>query len=478
MPSYAERSDDTIAAISTPQGEGGIGIVRLSGRRAVDIARLLFRSGKHGGALRELNGLDSHRLRHGYVIDPQTSEIIDETMLAAMLAPHSYTREDVVEINCHGGRLAQQRILRAVLNAGARLAEPGEFTLRAFLNGRLDLAQAESVAEVIAAKSDAALRSAVSVLDGQLSRRLAVIREHLLGILVILEASVDFPEEDLELAEQPELLSHAGEAEAMLQDLVKQFDRGRLLRDGMRSVILGRPNVGKSSLLNALLLSDRAIVHPSPGTTRDVIEECINVEGIPLKLIDTAGIRQASSGVEQIGIDRSRAALESAELVLLVFDASEPLTDDDRELLGQVAQPSASASSGRHVIIVLNKSDLPSKIDISEVQRIFPDSLYIQISALYQERIDELCEAIYEQASGADGNVFESVLVTRERHRASLDAALNSLQHAKTSMVTSLSGEFAAVDLQAALQHLGEITGDTCRDDVLVRIFAEFCIGK
>ena len=461
-----ELTTDTIAAISTPQGVGGIGIVRLSGGRAVEIVRALFRTADN----RTPRRFESHRLRHGFIVDPASGARVDEVMVAAMLAPRSYTREDVIEINCHGGPLPQQAILRLALAAGARMAQPGEFTMRAFLNGRLDLAQAESVAELIAAKSDAALRSAVSVLDGALSREIGGIREVLLGVLAILEASVDFPEEDLELAEQPELLRQADEAERRLAALIEQFERGRLLRDGLRTAIVGRPNVGKSSLLNALLLSDRAIVHPAPGTTRDVIEEWLNVEGVPLKLLDTAGIRASADAVEQLGIERSRAAIKEAELVLLVLDASAAVTFEDHELAAQVED--------RAVILVLNKFDLPPRLTDEEAQALRPDAPRVRISALQRYGLDELRAAILRHASAGDAAAFESILVTRERHRAALLAARESLRRARESLRAALSGEFAAADLQAALEHLGEITGETCRDDVLDKIFAEFCIGK
>ncbi|MBI3089607.1 MAG: tRNA uridine-5-carboxymethylaminomethyl(34) synthesis GTPase MnmE [Candidatus Tectomicrobia bacterium] len=460
------NGEGTIAAIATPRGEGGIGIVRLSGPAAAAIARRLFRAA--GNA--QLASLPSHHLRHGYIVDPDTQERIDEVMLAPMLAPRSYTREDVVEIHCHGGTLVQQRILRLLLASGARPARPGEFTQRAFLNGRLDLAQAEAVAEIIAARSEAALRSALSVLDGELSRAVAASREDVLGILVILEASVDFPDEELEILEQEELVARADAAAQRLRALLAQVERGRLLRDGVRTAIVGRPNVGKSSLLNALLLRDRAIVHETPGTTRDVIEDWLTVRGVALRLLDTAGMRSSADAVEQLGVERSRAALESAELVLLVLDGAAPLLDADRDLAGRLA--------GRRAILVLNKCDLPRQASDAEAQALLAGAPLARVSALRRSGLEELCDLIAAQAADGGGGEAEGALVTRERQRAALAAAAEALAQGRASLAAGLSGEFAAADLQACLGFLGEITGETCRADVLDKIFAEFCIGK
>lgn len=458
------HDDDTIAAISTAPGEGGIGIVRLSGTRALEIARQLFRGARHFDAA----SAPTHSLHYGHVVHPVSGEWLDEALLAIMRAPHSYTREDVVEIQCHGGMLPLRNILDAALSCGARLAVPGEFTKRAFLNGRIDLSQAESVIDIIRAKTDAGLRLAVQQLQGKLSAQVRQMRDALQQLLAEIEASIDFSDDDIELISSARIQRELRQSLDELSRVLATAREGKIVRDGLSLAIVGKPNVGKSSLLNLLLQEERAIVTPIPGTTRDAIEEYINLSGVPIRLIDTAGIRDTDDHVERIGVERTRQIIEAADMALCLFDCSAPLTAEDRQFVELVAS--------KDKLILLNKVDLPAQWTAAELLGLFSASAQIiELSITQHLGVDALKQAIVERVLDVP---LESVAVTNARHKQALSAAQASLRHAERSAQAEMSPEFLAVDLRDALRHLGEITGETTTDDILDRIFSTFCIGK
>jgi tRNA modification GTPase len=474
--------NDTIAAIATPPGVGGIGVVRVSGADAFTLVLpLLRRPGGHS----ELP--PSHQLTYGHVIDPRSHEVLDEVLVAFMRAPHTYTREDVVEIQGHGGPLILQRILCAVLVQGARMANPGEFTLRAFLNGRLDLAQAEAVMDLIEAQTEAGQRLAMQQLRGRLSEQIQEARRAILGVIARIEASIDFPEEDVPTPQPEELRPLIGIAQQQVDTLLAGAEQGKLYRQGLRTAIIGRPNVGKSSLLNALLRTDRAIVTPIAGTTRDTVEEVANLRGIPLHLIDTAGITFSNDPVEQIGVQRSRAAAESADVVLLVFDGAEPLNEQDRGVIHELrtmgfgiphTQDEDISNHKRPVIVVVNKADCGQHIEIDELHALWPCSSFVATSTLTGKGLTELEETIANLALAGKMPFSESVLVTSVRHQEALRRASEHLRASLVSLEQKLPLDFVSIDLRAAYSVLGEVTGETASDDLLDRIFSEFCIGK
>ncbi|HZO75934.1 MAG TPA: tRNA uridine-5-carboxymethylaminomethyl(34) synthesis GTPase MnmE [Ktedonobacteraceae bacterium] len=474
--------NDTIAAIATPPGSGGIGVIRVSGQDAFSLVLPLFRQ-PHGRSTVP----PSHQLTYGHVVDPATNEILDEVLAAFMLPPHTYTREPVVEIQGHGGPLILRRILRAVLAQGARMANPGEFTLRAFLNGRLDLAQAEAVMDLIEAQTEAGQRLAMQQLRGRLSEQLQQVRHALLGVIARIEASIDFPEEDVPTPQSAELQPLIAHAQERADALLAGSEQGRLYRQGLRTAIIGRPNVGKSSLLNRLLRTERAIVTPIAGTTRDTVEEVANVCGIPLHLIDTAGITPTEDPVEQIGVQRSRAAAESADVVLLVFDGAEPLTEQDRLVSSELrsmgfdcglVNAANISNHKRPVIVVINKSDQVQRIELDQVRDLWAGSAFVHTSTLTSEGLSQLEEAITAVALAGKTLYSESVLVTSTRHQEALRRIVEHLRASQASLVQELPLDFVSIDLRAAYSVLGEITGETASDDLLDRIFSEFCIGK
>jgi tRNA modification GTPase len=460
------KLDDTIAAIATPLGEGGLGVIRLSGPEALPVVRMSFRD-RHGRPVQEF---PAHRVRFGCMTDPRTGAKLDEVLLTYMPAPHSYTREDVVEVSAHGGLGVLARILEVLLRAGARLAEPGEFTKRAFLNGRLDLAQAEAVIDLIHAQTEASQRLALAQLEGQLSHVIHSMRDEVLEVLAYVEGAMEFPEEDLELLPWGDLLTRVQDVEARLANLLDTFHTGRLLRDGLQVVIVGRPNVGKSSLFNALLASNRAIVTPIPGTTRDTLEEVVNLRGVPFRLVDTAGMRASDDAVEREGIARTRASLETADLVLLVLDSSEPLQAADEEAIAAV--------QGKPVQVVLNKADLPAALDWQAVQGHLPHGPEVAVSCKEAHGLDALTEAMVHAVMGGLQGPREGAMLTKLRHWEALQHAGEALQRARQGMAQRLSGEFIALDLREGLEWLGEIVGLNYTEDLLDKIFSEFCIGK
>jgi len=461
--------DDTIAAVSTPPGEGGIGIVRLSGKEAISIVDRIFVS--PAGKLP--SGVRSHSVIYGFIKDPDTSEKIDEVIVTVMRAPRTYTREDVVEINCHGGMLPLRRILGSVISQGSRPAEPGEFTRRAFLNGRVDLSQAEAVIDVIKARTEQAERMAIQQLEGRLSAEITALRDSVAESCALVEAYIDFPEEEVELPDSAGFISSMQDILDRLSALSRSFEEGRLFREGAAMAIVGKPNVGKSSLLNSLLKKDRAIVTDLPGTTRDIIEEGLNIDGIPVRIMDTAGIREAHDLVEAEGIRRSLAAIEGADIILAVYDASRVLDRADRQIIGKV--------NNKKTISVINKWDISNGDFDAEDNglNIYPT---VKISALRGEGIDVLKDTIVAallsnkampgQDSAAD------LLITNVRHKQLVDGAFASLWQARGTFEKGEPLEVTALFLREALNSLGEIIGVVTTDDILNKIFAEFCIGK
>ncbi|HOO90557.1 MAG TPA: tRNA uridine-5-carboxymethylaminomethyl(34) synthesis GTPase MnmE [Syntrophales bacterium] len=452
---------DTIAAISTPIGEGGIGIIRISGDNAEDIGRTLF-SRIPGG------GFESHRLYYGNITDPESGDAVDEVMLVLMRAPRSYTCEDVVEIQCHGGYLIVQNILHLVLRAGARLAEPGEFTKRAFLNGRIDLLQAEAIIELIRGKTEAAVALAQHQREGILSRRIEVVKEGIISSLAYIEAYLDFPEEEIELPGIRQIEKSVRESLNLLEELLKGFKQGRVLREGVSVLIVGKPNVGKSSLLNTLLKEKRAIVTSIPGTTRDIIEEVVNINGLPVTLLDTAGIRDAGDEIEQEGMKLTMEKIPLADMILFVVDLSREYNNEDKLIYEAVYH--------KPFLVVANKSDL------SEVLRLpdhFDRNSVIRISARDGEGIESLRDAIYSrfiQGEALDGRDFTAL--SQARHADALVRAKTSLSLFLENFAAEMPLEIVAIDIREALRALGEITGETTPDDILDQIFTRFCIGK
>ncbi len=455
---------DTIAAIATPPGEGAISIVRLSGDDAVTLADQVFKG-------KDLTKVSSHTINYGHFIDPKTREIIDEVMVSVLRAPKTFTREDTVEINCHGGIVPTNKILQVLLTNGARLAEPGEFTKRAFLHGRIDLAQAESVMDLIRAKTDHSMKAALNQLDGELSQLIRNLRQEILDVLAQVEVNIDYPEyDDVEEMTSKLLREKALDVCAKIERLLVTARQGKILREGLATALVGRPNVGKSSLLNHLLHEDKAIVTDIAGTTRDVIEEYVNVLGVPLKLVDTAGIRETDDRVEKIGVERSRQALDRSDLVILLLNASEPLTTEDIELL-QLTQD-------KKRIIVLNKMDLEPKLDLNELYQYVDKAEVLKTSVLKNEGIRELEEHIATLFYGGIENSQTTVLVTNARHIALLEQAKAALEAVLTGLEQELPVDLVQIDMTRAWELLGEITGDSYQDELLDQLFSQFCLGK
>jgi tRNA modification GTPase len=450
--------DDTITAISTPIGEGGIGIIKMSGPEGLPILRRIFVSEK--GEWQPL----SHHLHHGHIADPESQENIDEVLVSYMKAPHTYTRQDVVEINCHGGIVPLRRVLELTLRQGARLASPGEMTLRAFILGRLDLAQAEAVLDVVRAKTEAGLRVAVEQLGGRLSEEIQEVRGQLVDALAYLEATIDFTEDEIP---ERDVTVPLQEARRRIEELLSSVDQGIIYRQGIRAAIVGRPNVGKSSLLNGLLRTSRAIVTPIPGTTRDTLEETINLQGIPLTLVDTAGIAESEDLVEKLGIERSRQALSRADLALMVVDVSEPLQESDWKI--------ADLIGNKPTILVINKTDLPVAAAVDDL---LPGVKRVNISALTEEGLEELEEAIVETIFSGQVVASDVPLANNPRHKEALQSTLEHVRAAEDASQRKMSTDFIAIDLAAAVNVLGEITGETATEDLLEIIFSEFCVGK
>jgi tRNA modification GTPase len=455
---------DTIAAIATPPGEGSIAVIRMSGGDAERItARIFFRNRD------ENNKLQSHRLYHGTVRDPKTARAVDEVLLAIMRQPRSYTGEDVVEIHCHGGAFVTEQMLQLVLSEGARQAQPGEFTKRAFLNGRIDLSQAEAVLDLIRARTDRGAALALDQASGNLSHWVGGLRSELLNLLVQVEAAIDFPDEEIELLKRPELALEISALTDKILYISETYEWARLFREGAKVCICGRPNVGKSSLLNALLGEERVIVTPIAGTTRDVIEESISLEGLPVVLWDTAGIRDSTDEIEQIGVRLARDYLEKADARIVVVDGSLPLSAEDTELV--------VATNGPRALIAINKSDLPESLSEDRLKSLGCPTKYCRVSAKTGEGVSELKQALRNLILDKEIE-FSPVAITNLRQRSALQRTENALRHAAESLREGFAAEFVAVDLNEAREALEEITGLINNEDILDKIFSNFCIGK
>lgn len=456
--------DDTIAAIATAPGEGGIGIIRLSGSNALDIANKMFKP-----LYRDSIGDYAVRtLIYGNIYDEGI--VLDEVLLAYMKGPHSYTAEDVVEINCHGGFISVRKILELALKSGARMAEAGEFTKRAFLNGRIDLSQAEAVIDIINAKTDKSHELAQSQLEGSLSKKIKNLREMLTAVLAQVEVAIDYPEEDIEFITYKELIEKTEAIQREVVQMYKTADTGKILREGLQTAILGKPNVGKSSLMNSILGENRAIVTDIPGTTRDIIEEFVNIKGIALKIVDTAGIRDTDDVVEKIGVEKSRKHLKNSDLTLVVLDNSREIDQEDIDILESVDRSKT--------LVILNKIDLESKLDLDIVKKYVDEINIINISALKNEGLDLLHDRIEDMVFSGEISNSVDVMITNSRHKDAIYKAMKAIEDAISSLNDEMSYDFIEVDLKDAWDALGYINGDTISEDLLDTIFSNFCIGK
>lgn len=457
--------DDTIAAIATAPGEAGIGIVRLSGSTAIEILDRIFKAKKGVTAF----NIASRMATYGHIID-EAENVVDEVLAIIMRKPHSYTTEDVVEIHCHGGIIPVRRIMELVLKNGAVMAEPGEFTKRAFLNGRIDLTQAEAVIDVITSKTETGLNAALNQLEGELSQELHRIMDELIAILAHIEASIDFPEHDIEEVTMDNINKAAESVSTAIKRLIESFEEGKIIRDGLSTAIVGRPNVGKSSLLNVLVRENRAIVTDVPGTTRDIIEEYLNIGGILVKLIDTAGIRETEDFVEKIGVERTKAAIEEAEVVIFAVDASMPLTQEDEDIMQLLRT--------KKVIVAANKIDKGINEDVNKLIASFGRDMVIEMSVKQKQGIDKLEHKIKEMVYHGQATVSKNKMVTNIRHRDLLDKALDSVNKAIDALQNGVPVDLLSVDIKEAWGKLGQITGDVAEEDIINEIFSKFCIGK
>jgi tRNA modification GTPase len=458
---------DTIAAISTPMGEGAIAIVRLSGDEAFDIGAKVFR-GMKGTSMKEFA---SHTIHYGHIIDPDTEQVVEEVMVSVMRGPKTFTREDIIEINCHGGLVSVNKVLQLVLKHGARLAEPGEFTKRAFLNGRIDLSQAEAVMDLIRAKTDRAMNVALNQMEGRLSKLIRKLRQEILETLAHVEVNIDYPEyDDVEEMTHGVLMEKSKHVRDEIDKLIQTSEQGKILREGLSTVIIGRPNVGKSSLLNSLVHENKAIVTDIPGTTRDVIEEYVNVRGVPLRLVDTAGIRETEDIVERIGVERSRQVLKEADLILLVLNYADELTHEDEQLF--------EAVKGMDVIVIVNKTDLSQKIDLNKVRELANEHPLVTTALLEEEGIDELEEAISSLFFAGSIESGDITYVSNSRHIALLNQASQAINEAINSVEMGTPIDIAQIDLTRTWELLGEIIGDSVHESLIDQLFSQFCLGK
>ena len=456
---------DTITSISTPMGEGAIGIVRLSGPQAIEIGDILYKGKK------KLSEVETHTINYGHIIDPETNETVEEVMVSVLRAPKTFTREDIIEINCHGGILTINRILELTMTYGARMAEPGEYTKRAFLNGRIDLSQAEAVMDFIRSKTDRASKVAMNQIEGRLSDLIKKQRQSILEILAQVEVNIDYPEyDDVEDATTDFLLEQSKRIKEEINQLLETGAQGKIMREGLSTVIVGRPNVGKSSMLNNLIQDNKAIVTEVAGTTRDVLEEYVNVRGVPLRLVDTAGIRDTEDIVEKIGVERSRKALSEADLILFVLNNNEPLTEDDQTLFEVI--------KNEDVIVIINKTDLEQRLDVSELREMIGDMPLIQTSMLKQEGIDELEIQIKDLFFGGEVQNQDMTYVSNPRHISLLKQARQSIQDAIDAAESGIPMDMVQIDLTRTWEILGEIIGESASDELIDQLFSQFCLGK
>ena len=456
--------EDTIAAVATAYGEGGIGIIRISGEKALSILEEVF---EFAG---ETSQIVNRRMTYGRIVDRENEQIIDEVLAIYMKGPKTYTAEDVVEINCHGSMVSLRKTLALVLRKGARLAEPGEFTKRAFLNGRLDLSQAEAVIDIIKAKTDRSFDVAMSQLEGALSLRVTEIRQKLLDLLVDITVNIDYPDEDIEELTYDKIEENILLIGEMIEKLLSTAETGRMIREGIRVAIVGKPNVGKSSLMNSLLRETRAIVTEIPGTTRDTIEEAISIRNIPVYLVDTAGIRETSDEVERLGIERSKAAFNEADFIIFIMDGSSAISDEDREI--------ASYLDGRDSVVLINKNDLERGFTNDDVRELVNDPVIIETSLINNEGIEEIENHIEELVYGGELSQHDSTMVNNVRHIELLKQSRDSLRDAMEMTLAREALDFIEVDVRNAYDLLGEITGETVSDDIINEVFARFCLGK
>lgn len=456
--------EDTIAAVATAYGEGGIGIIRISGEKALSILEEVF---EFAG---ETSQIVNRRMTYGRIVDRENEQIIDEVLAVYMKGPKTYTAEDVVEINCHGSMVSLRKTLALVLRKGARLAEPGEFTKRAFLNGRLDLSQAEAVIDIIKAKTDRSFDVAMSQLEGAISLRVTEIRQKLLDLLVDITVNIDYPDEDIEELTYDKIEENILLIGEMIEKLLSTADTGRMIREGIRVAIVGKPNVGKSSLMNSLLRETRAIVTEIPGTTRDTIEEAISIRNIPVYLVDTAGIRETSDEVERLGIERSKAAFNEADFIIFIMDGSSAISDEDREI--------ASYLDGRDSVVLINKNDLERGFTNDDVRELVNDPVIIETSLINNEGIEEIENHIEELVYGGELSQHDSTMVNNVRHIELLKQSRDSLRDAMEMTLAREALDFIEVDVRNAYDLLGEITGETVSDDIINEVFARFCLGK
>ncbi|MCG1140808.1 tRNA uridine-5-carboxymethylaminomethyl(34) synthesis GTPase MnmE [Staphylococcus epidermidis] len=456
---------DTITSISTPMGEGAIGIVRLSGPQAIEIGDILYKGKK------KLSEVETHTINYGHIIDPETNETVEEVMVSVLRAPKTFTREDIIEINCHGGILTINRILELTMTYGARMAEPGEYTKRAFLNGRIDLSQAEAVMDFIRSKTDRASKVAMNQIEGRLSDLIKKQRQSILEILAQVEVNIDYPEyDDVEDATTDFLLEQSKRIKEEINQLLETGAQGKIMKEGLSTVIVGRPNVGKSSMLNNLIQDNKAIVTEVAGTTRDVLEEYVNVRGVPLRLVDTAGIRDTEDIVEKIGVERSRKALSEADLILFVLNNNEPLTEDDQTLFEVI--------KNEDVIVIINKTDLEQRLDVSELREMIGDMPLIQTSMLKQEGIDELEIQIKDLFFGGEVQNQDMTYVSNSRHISLLKQARQSIQDAIDAAESGIPMDMVQIDLTRTWEILGEIIGESASDELIDQLFSQFCLGK
>ncbi|PAY15211.1 tRNA uridine-5-carboxymethylaminomethyl(34) synthesis GTPase MnmE [Bacillus sp. 7705b] len=458
---------DTIAAISTPMGEGAIAIVRLSGPEAIQIADRMYKGPKG----KTISSVESHTIHYGHIVDKRTDRVVEEVMVSVLKAPRTFTREDVIEINCHGGIVTVNQVLQLALREGARLAEPGEFTKRAFLNGRIDLSQAEAVMDLIRAKTDRAMNVAMNQMEGRLSALVRRLRDDILETLAHVEVNIDYPEyDDVEEMTHQLLVEKASSVKKEIEALLRTSEQGKILREGLSTVIIGRPNVGKSSLLNSLVHEAKAIVTDIPGTTRDVIEEYVNVRGVPLRLVDTAGIRETEDIVERIGVERSRQVLKAADLILLVLNYSEGLSEEDVKLF--------EAVEGMDVIVIMNKTDLEAKIDIERVRELANGRPVVTTSLLKEEGVNDLEEAIQSLFYTGAIESGDLTYVSNTRHISILQEAKRAIEDALSGIEQDVPIDMVQIDLTRCWELLGEIIGDAVHESLIDQLFSQFCLGK
>ncbi|WP_262605576.1 tRNA uridine-5-carboxymethylaminomethyl(34) synthesis GTPase MnmE [Staphylococcus sp. IVB6240] len=456
---------DTITSISTPMGEGAIGIVRLSGHDAVAIADKLYK-GKQ-----KLKQVPTHTINYGHIIDPETGDVVEEVMVSVLRAPRTFTREDIVEINCHGGILTINRVLELTMTHGARMAEPGEYTKRAFLNGRIDLSQAEAVMDFIRSKTDRASKVAMNQIEGRLSTLIQQQRQSILEVLAQVEVNIDYPEyDDVEEATTEFLLERSRQIKQEIQQLLDTGVQGKIMREGLSTVIVGKPNVGKSSMLNNLIQSNKAIVTEVAGTTRDVLEEYVNVRGVPLKLVDTAGIRETEDIVERIGVERSRKALQEADLILFVLNNNEALTQEDRQLYEVI--------KNEDVIVIVNKTDLDRQLDIDDVKEMIGDKPLIETSMQTQQGIDALELQIRDLFFDGSIQNQDMTYVSNSRHISLLKQAKQTIQDAIEAAEAGIPMDMVQIDLTRTWELLGEIIGESASEELIDQLFSQFCLGK